>query len=49
MFYRLKIKVSEKLSNFPKIIDQESGEAKIQIIAWIQSPCSFHYTELRLS
>lgn len=31
LFYRMKIKVSEKLNNFPKVIDQESGEAKIPI------------------
>ena len=31
LFYRLEIKVSEKLHNFPKVIYQESGEAKIPI------------------
>ena len=48
LFYRLKIKVPEKLGNFPEVIDQEIGEAKIQIypefkvhILFILSPVSF--------
>lgn len=43
MFYRFKINVQENLSTFPKIIDQESGEAKIPMVAEIQSPHFFPY------